>query len=208
MARPEGIDSQGYRLSVIAKNFQLTDAIENYVLEKLARIEHIADRIVDVVVTLDTQKLEHSCSILINFVHFHLKAHASTDQIYSAIDKAVDRVVRLVLKYKERMQSHRFKDLTTVDIHVNVIQPLTDELREINDDIQAETARRAEARYHLHEVVARETMSLKTLTYDEALMKIEFSGDPFLIFRSQEDQHLKVLYRRGDENYGLVEIQP
>lgn len=207
MARPEGIDSQRYRISVVAKNFQLTDAIENYVFEKLSRIEHIADHIVDVVVTLDTQKLEHSCSILINFVHFHLKAHASTDQLYSSIDKATDRVLRLIHKYKEKMQSHRFKDLATVDIHVNVIQPLRDEVSVVNDEIQAETVRRNAARYQLHQVVAKETMPLKTLTHDEAIMKMEFSGEPFLLFRSEEDQRLKVLYRRLDENYGLVEIQ-
>jgi len=207
MAKPAISVSDGYNISVIGKHFQITDAIRNYVFEKLNKVERMADHIIDVVVTLDAQKLEHSCSILMNFIHFHVKVSASTDNMYSAIDRCTDRLITLIRKYKSKLQSHRFKDLTTVDIHVNVIQPLKDDLSAINDDIDAETVRREKQRFELHEVVAKETMQLKTLTQDEALMKMEITEEPFIIFRSEEDQKIKVIYRRKDENYGLVQIQ-
>jgi putative sigma-54 modulation protein len=142
-----------------------------------------------------------------NFIHFHIKVHASTDNMYSAIDKCTDRLMRLIRKYKSKLQSHRFKDLTTVDIHVNVIEPLRDDLKAINDEIEAETARQRENAMTLHPIVARETMKLKTLTQDEAVIKMELTGEPFLIYRAEEDQKLKVIYRRKDDNYGLVQIQ-
>jgi putative sigma-54 modulation protein len=127
--------------------------------------------------------------------------------MYSAIDRATDRLIKLIRRYKTKLQSHRFKDLTTVDIHVNVIQPLSDNLKAINDDIEAENALREENRFKLHEIVAKETMKLKTLTQDEAVMKMEIAEEPFLIFRAEEDQKIKVIYRRKDENYGLVQVQ-
>ena len=200
-------EGQEYNLSIIGKHLQITDAIRNYVFEKLSKIEKIADRIIDVAVTLDAQKLEQSCSILMNFIHFHIKVSASTDNMYSAIDKASDRAISLVRKYKGKLQSHRFKDLTSVDIHVNVIEPLKDDLKAINDDIIAETALRNAEASELHKVVAKETMPLKTLTQDEAVMKMEITEAPFLIFRSEEDQKMKVIYRRDDRNYGLVQVQ-
>lgn len=200
-------EGQEYNLSIIGKHVQVTDAIRNYVLEKLSKIEKIADRIIDVAVTLDAQKLEQSCSILMNFIHFHIKVSASTDNLYSAIDRASDRAITLVRKYKSKLQSHRFKDRTTVDIHVNVIEPLKDELKAINDDIIAETALQNAEMNELHKVVAKETMPLKTLTQDEAVMKMEITEMPFLIFRSEEDQKMKVIYRRDDRNYGLVQVQ-
>jgi len=206
MARPQKSDIQGYNISIVGKSFQITDAIWNYVFNKLAKIEHIADRIIDVTVTLDAQKLEHSCSILMNFGHFHIKVTASTDNMYSAIDKATDRALKLVRRYKTKLQSTRAKHLSTVDIHVNVIRPLGDDLAAINDEIVAENAREEEERYKLHEVVAKETVSVKTLTEEEAVMKMEISDEPFLIYRSEEDQKLKVIYRRDDENYNLVQI--
>lgn len=207
MAKPTISPGEGYNVSIHAKHFEATDAIRNYVFEKLDKVDRITDQVVDVVVTLDAQKLEYSCSILMNFIHFHIKVHAGTDNMYSAIDKCTDRLMRLVRKYKSKLQSHRFKDLTTVDIHVNVIQPLQDDLKMINDDIEAETALRKEMATTIHPIVARETMKLKTLTQDEAVMKMEIMGDAFLIYRSEEDQKLKVIYRRKDDNFGQILIE-
>ncbi len=206
MAKPPKSEVQGYNISIVGKNFQITDAIWNYVFDKLAKIEHFADRIIDVTVTLDAQKLEHSCSIMMNFGHCHIKVSASTDNMYSAIDKASDRVIKLVRRYKTKLHSTRGKHLSTVDIHVNVIKPLDDNLAAINDDIVAETARAEEDRYSLHEVLAKETVELKTLTEEEAVMKMEICDDPLLIYRSEEDQKIKVIYRRADENYNIVQI--
>lgn len=200
-------EGQEYNLSVIGKHIEITEAIRTYVFEKISKIEKIADRIIDVAVTLDAQKLEQSCSILMNFIHFHIKVTASTDNLYSAIDKASDRAIALIRKYKNKLQSHRFKDLTSVDIHVNVIAPLKDDLKAINDDIVAENNFRAAEEILMHKVVAKETMPLKTLTQDEAVMKMEISDSPFIIFRAEEDQKMKVIYRREDRNYGLVQVQ-
>jgi putative sigma-54 modulation protein len=207
MGKADKFANEGYNLNVLGKHFQITEAIRNYVWEKLARIEKIADHITDITVTLDTQKLEHTCSILMNFIHFHIKISASTDNIYSAIDKAADKVVKLVRRYKTKLQSHRAKDVSTVDIHVNVIKPLFDDLKEINDEIVAENVKKEQEKLTLHEVVAKETMPLRTLTQDEAVMKMEITDDAFIIYRSEEDRKLKVIYRREDRNYGLVQVE-
>jgi len=207
MAKPAKSDIQGYNISIIGKHFQITDAIRNYVFEKLEKIEHFADHIIDVMVTLDAQKLEHSCSIMMNFIHFHIKVSSSTDNMYSAIDKSTDRIIKLVRRYKTKLQSTRGKHLSTVDLHVNVIKPLQDDLAAINDDIIAENAHDEENRYKLHEIVAKETIPLKTLTQDEAVMKMELSNDLFLIYKGEEDQKIKMMYRREDHNYSLVQIQ-
>ncbi|MDE3047392.1 MAG: ribosome-associated translation inhibitor RaiA, partial [Verrucomicrobiota bacterium] len=185
----------------------VTDALRSYVWEKLSRIERIADQIIDVHVVLDAQKLEKTCSIVMNFIRFHIKVQVGKDNMYEAIDKAVDRVVKLIRRYKTKLQSYRNKHLSTVDIHVNVIQPLKDDLSAINDDIEAENAQAEAKKFSMHKVVAKEMMPLKTLTQDEAIMKMEITSDPFMIFRSEEDQKLKVIYRREDENYGLVQVQ-
>lgn len=207
MPKTNKFANEGYTINVVGKHIEITDAIRNYVWEKLSRVERIADHIIDVTVTLDTQKLEKSCSIMMNFIRFHIKVQASTDNLYAAIDLAVDKLIKLIRRFKTKLQSYRNKDISTVDIHVNVIQALKDDLKAINDEIEAESARIEEERYQLHQVVAKETMPLKTLTHDEAIMKMEITYDPFLIFRSEEDQKIKVIYRREDGNYGLVQVQ-
>ncbi len=207
MGKPNKFANEGYTLYIVGKHIEVTDALRSYVWEKLARIERIADHIIDVHVVLDAQKLENTCSILMNFIRFQIKVDVHKPNMYEAIDKAVDRVTRLIRKYKTKLQSYRNKDLSTVDIHVNVIQSLKDDVSAINDDIQAESAIREAEKYQLHHVVAKETMALKMLTQDEAIMKMEITSDPFLIFKSEEDQKIKMIYRREDQNYGLVQIQ-
>jgi putative sigma-54 modulation protein len=48
---------------------------------------------------------------------------------------------------------------------------------------------------------------MKTLTQNEAIIKMELSGDQFLIFRSEEDRKLKVIYRRSDDHYGIIAVE-
>lgn len=207
MPKTNQFANEGYTLYILGKHIEVTDAIRNYVWEKLSRIERITDQIIDVHVVLDSQKLEKSCSILMNFIRFQIKVKVGKDNMYEAIDKAVDRVTKLIRRYKTKLQSYRNKDLSTIDIHVNVIQPLKDDLSAINDEIEAESAKKEEEQYQLHRVVAKEMIPLKMLTQDEAVMKMEITSDPFLIFKSEEDQKIKVIYRREDSNYGLVQIQ-
>jgi putative sigma-54 modulation protein len=213
MARPAPSTIQGYNISVLGKQIEITDAIRNYVFEKLEKLERISptSHLIDVVVTLDKQKLDHSCSILVNFYFFHIKVTKHKDNLYEAIDVAIDRVLKLIRRYKTKLQSTRAKDVSTVDIHVNVIKPLRDELSAVNDEILAENVREEAERwkdpYHQHTVLAQEKIALKTLRQDEAIMKMELSEEPFLIFRGEEDQKLKVIYRREDQNYGIIQVE-
>jgi putative sigma-54 modulation protein len=207
MAKPNTPAQGGYNIIVVCKHFQITDAIRNYVLEKFGKVEKITDQIIDMTATLNVERFEYSCHLSMSFSHFKVNVVAKTEDIYSAIDKCSNKLMLLIRKYKSKLQSHRAKDLTTVDIHVNVIAPLSDEVAIVNDEITAETVRREQQKLTLHPVVASDKIRMKTLTQDEAVMKMEVSGDQFLIYRSEEDQKIKVLYRRKDENYGLVEVQ-
>lgn len=56
-------------------------------------------------------------------------------------------------------------------------------------------------------VVKEKARPLKICTLQEAVMKMELSGDRFLIFRSEEEQRLKVIYRRHDQSYGVMSIE-
>ena len=211
MARPSSSDIQGYNISILGKQIEITDSIRNYVFDKLEKLERFSPHLIDVVVTLDKQKLDCSCSILVNFYFFHIKVTKHKNTLYEAVDFAADRLLKLIRKYKTKLQSTRAKDLSTVDIHVNVIEPLSDDVRAINDEIIAENVREKQEKYEdpykKHKVIAKEMIPLKTLTQDEAIMKIELSGEQFFIFRDEEDQKLKVIYRREDGNFGIVQVE-
>ncbi|MEC8307247.1 MAG: sigma 54 modulation/S30EA ribosomal C-terminal domain-containing protein, partial [Chlamydiota bacterium] len=57
---------------------------------------------------------------------------------------------------------------------------------------------------YLPRVTRKKERFLKTLTLQEAIMKLTLSDDQFFLYKSEEDCSLKVLYRRRDGSYGLI----
>ncbi|MBI3236921.1 MAG: ribosome-associated translation inhibitor RaiA, partial [Chlamydiales bacterium] len=197
-------DAAGYRIDIIGRNVQVTEPMKNYAWEKLSKVERFHNHIMHVHVTLDIHKMEHACTILFKIDHIQIKASASTTDIYVSIDKAVERLQSLLRRYKGRIQDHHKRALSIVDMQVNVLERPLDEISEINAEIEKNTQEMKKAALAPPRLIGSETRPLKTLTMDEALMKIELSGDLFLIYRSEEDCKLKVLYRRTDGHYGLI----
>ena len=71
----------------------VTDAMKDYAVDKIVKIDRFNARIIDVTVVMDIQKLEHRVDITMKVDHIFIKASASSDNMYASIDKAVDRLV-------------------------------------------------------------------------------------------------------------------
>jgi putative sigma-54 modulation protein len=197
-------EALGPRLEIVGRNVLVTEAMKNYAVEKLSKITRLHAHILDIHMTLDIQKLEHSVVIILRFEHFHIKVQASSTDMYASIDKAIDRLQKQLRRWKERIQDHHKKDVSSVDLTVNVVRRPYDEIEEYDREIEAQ----AEEEIFLPaRVIAKKMIALKTLTTEEALMKLDLSGDNFLIFRGEEDQRLKVMYRRKDNNYGIIAVE-
>lgn len=195
-----------YNIQVFGHNVQVTDAMKDYAIEKVSKIERFSDRIIDIVVTMDIQRIEHKVDIVMKVDHVKIRSSASSENMYASIDLATEKLQRQLLKYKNRIQQHTARSLSAIDMRVITLNAAKD-LDVINDEIESETRRRLIDGYQSHHVVSEETRPLKTLTLDEAVMKMDLSNDNFLIYRSEESRKLKVIYRRKDENYGIIEIE-
>ena len=198
---------EGYSLDITGRHLQITPAIEAYVKEKISKIEKFTNNILEIAVTLEVQKLAHTTAITIKFMHYRIHVHATTVDLYAAIDGAFVKLYKLLKKYKGKLQSNnKNKDhLSQIDIKVNVLKPI-DDLEDINDEIDKENLKEELNQYKVPEIVAKESLPIRMLTQEEAMMKLDLSGEYVLIYKSEEDQKLKVLYKRPDEKLGMVEI--
>lgn len=196
----------GYHIDVVGRNLSVTEAMKDYANEKVAKIERFTDRIIDVSVTMEVQKIEHRCDIVVKAGHLTIKSHAATDNMYASIDKAVDKIQTQLTRYKKRIQDHQAKPLEVIEMSVNVLKaPIDADLSDLNDQIEEENLRTRERSYQPHPIISKEKLPLKFLTNDEAILKMELTGDAFLIFRGEVDRKIKVIYRRKDGNYGIIE---
>ena len=198
-------EALGYRVDIVGRNIQITEPIRAYVWDKLSKIERFHNHIMYLHMTLEIQKLEHVCTVVFKIDHTQVKCQANSTDMYASIDRAIDKLHNLLSRYKSRIQDHHKKKLSIVDMQVNVLQRPYNEIEEINAAIEAENTKKNASALSIPKIIGTETKPLKMLTVDEAVMKMDLSGDHFLIFRSEEDQKLKVLYRRTDGHYGLIQ---
>lgn len=192
---------EGYNIMVTGRSVHVTEPMKDYAMEKVAKLERFSNRIIDVIITMDIQKVEHRVDIVLKAEQIKIKSQASTDNMYASIDKAVDKLEAQLLKYRSRIHDHHAKDRAALEMNVNVYQ----RTKEIADEEVLESEGEEVEPFHPHKIVKTEKIPLKILTFDEAVMKMDLSQDTFLIFRSEEDMKLKVIYRRNDENYGVIE---
>jgi putative sigma-54 modulation protein len=199
---------EGYNITFTGRNVQITDSMKDYAIEKISKIERFSSRIMDVIVTMDIQRYEQRAEIQLKLDHIRIIATATTDDMYASIDKAVAKLESQFHRYKEKIREFQDKPDDESIVDVSVFESLDKEnILDINDDIEEENLRRERERFQLHQIVKHETHSLKTLTFNEALMKMELSGDQFLIFRNEENRKLCVIYLREDGNYGIIEAE-
>ncbi len=196
---------EAYDITVTGRNVQVTDSMKDYAMDKISKIDRFSDRIIEVSVIMDIQKLDHRVDIIMKVDHIKIKSHANSTDMYATIDKAVAKLETQLRRYRRRINEHQAKKVSVIDMAVNVLERVAEE--DINADIEEENRRQEESRYRLHRITKKETRPLKVLTYDEAVMKMELSGDAFLIFRHEEDAKLKVIYRCKDANYAVIETQ-
>jgi len=194
-----------YNIDVQGKNIEMTEAMEDYAMEKVSKVEKFMNRIIDVSVVLEVQKLEHRCYIVLKAGHTKVTSHAISDNMYASIDKAVDRLQTQLLKYKDRIQDYHLKANESIDMNVNVLGENETEVAEINDEIDKENSQKNSMRYAPRKIQRQKKLALKLLTSDEAIMKLELSGDAFLIYKDETDRKLKVIYRRRDDSFAIIE---
>lgn len=199
-AKASEFADSGYEVKITGRHVEVSDSMKAYALEKLAKIERFMDRIIDVSIIMDIQKVMHEVEIILKVGRLKITSKASSTDMYASIDKAIAKLEAQVLRYKSKIQDHHAKGHAILNMTVDVMEKPFEEDFDVEDVEAAENPVLS-----VHRVVKQDTLPLKTLTFDEAVMKMELSDDAFMLFKNEADQRLKVIYRRKDDNYGIIE---
>jgi putative sigma-54 modulation protein len=93
-------------LQITGRHLEVTDAIREFINEKLVRLERHFDHITGIHVILDVVKDTHIAEAKINLSGSEVFAESKMDDLYAAIDTLLDKLDRQVLKYKEKIKNH------------------------------------------------------------------------------------------------------
>ncbi len=94
------------QLTVSGHHVDLTEAMQNYVENKMERLERHFDQVTTVNVILTVEKMRQKAEATIHITGTDVFANAEDENMYAAIDMLVDKLDRQIKKHKEKRADH------------------------------------------------------------------------------------------------------
>ncbi|NMC13422.1 MAG: ribosome-associated translation inhibitor RaiA [Chloroflexi bacterium] len=184
-------------VQIYGRNMEITDGISNYVTKKVGKLDRFLPGIEEARVDVAYEKSARSATdrqvaqITIRGKGFILRAEERADDIFAALDIAVDRMQRQIERYKGKRYRGRGDGKTT-----------SEESELIEESIEEESG-------ELGPVIARrKRFLLLPMDEREAIEQMILSGhENFFVFYNPNSQGVNVLYKRRDGTYGLIETE-
>ena len=176
------------KVQIYGKNIKVTDAIADKIEKKLSHLEKyfIIDEnaVANVVVRVYPTKQKIEVTIPTKFAV--LRAEVVHDDLYAAIDLAIDKLEDQIRRQKTRL-TRKHKDKLALAFVEDV---------ELDEEYKEED-----------EVVKTKSIVPDTMELDEAIMRMEMLNHSFFIYRDDETNEIAVVYKRNDGGYGLIETE-
>jgi len=176
----------------------VTDAIREFATKKIQSIHIDYPRIVEARVIVDVQKDRQVAEIVL-FCADHITIQASTvgSDLYAAIDETVTKIMRRMRKHKTRLMKrfrpHRSESIRKLDEKVYEEDVLDYEDYDAPEDPKPVR-------------ISREGYVLKTMYKEDAIMELEISGKPFVLYRNARRNVLQIVYRLHEGEYSIIEL--
>ncbi len=98
------------QINITGHHVELTAALQDYIKNKLQRIERHFDHVVDVRIVLSVEKQRQKAEATIHVARNTLHADCEHEDMYAAIDLMFDKLDRQVRRHKEKITDHHQKD--------------------------------------------------------------------------------------------------
>jgi putative sigma-54 modulation protein len=175
-------------VEITGRHIVITPAIRTYVLKRLRKFVKLLGDDISFHVIIDVQKERQTAEILLKSKTLNLAGKGRTDDMYASIVRAIEKLERQALKHKSKMVEGKRQREKTISVAVRsaVRKPSTRSKRSKSNGIKDEEAHR------------------KPMTVEEAVIELNHSEYPFIVFRNTESGIVNVLYRRKDSSLGLI----
>jgi ribosomal subunit interface protein len=120
------------RTAITARHFEVSDSLKDRIHKAVAKLERFDDRIVDCHVVMDVQRHRNSVEVLLNAHGHTLQGKGESDNMYSAIDAAFEKLERQLKRLDSKLNDHRTDK-------EGFVASLIEETEESEEDGESET---------------------------------------------------------------------
>lgn len=185
-------------INITVRHESITDSLRNYVQKKIEGLHLDYPKIIEAKAVLDVQKNRHIAEIILYCAnHITIDASSEThDNMYASIDHTISKIARRMRKRKTRLlKKHRpgpegsIKHLPEKVFSQDLLDKIPDEVENDPEPM----------------LIHREGYKLKKLYKEDAIMELELSDKPFLVYQNARRDVLQIVYRRNDGDYSIIE---
>jgi len=185
------------KLVIHGKNIEITDAIREYVQQKIEKaVNHCQHITKEVDVHLSVARnpsisTRQAAEVTIYASGCVIRAEENSENLYASIDLVADKISRQLRKYKERRQDQKTQPILTDEA---IADPVV-----IGDLIGDRVPQLPD------EVVRTKYFSMPPMTLSAALEQLKLVGHDFYMFRNIESGEINVIYERNHGGYGVIQ---
>ena len=173
------------KIEMLSKNYSASEKLKDIIEKKVSRLDKFFDDDTRVKILLkQTGESIYTLEITILVDNGIIRAEVSSDNMYSNIDLAMPKLEKQIIKHHSKLasKSKKFREK-------NIVIEQTQDKEETDN----------------FKVVRSKSFVLQPMTIDDAIEEMELVGHTFFVFLNKATNEVDVLYKRLDDNYGLIE---
>ncbi len=186
------------KLLIQGNNIEVTEAIHDYVSEKLDKaVKHFHNITTKVDVHLSVARNDrisdkHKAEVTVYANGTVIRAQEGSENLYASIDLVSDKIARQLRKYKEKkLNKKTHAQVKTAEVLTE--EPVTEDL--IGDRIPELPA----------QVLRMKYFAMPPMTIEEALEQLQLVDHDFYMFCNSNTKEINVIYMRNHGGYGVIQ---
>ena len=184
-------------ITVTVRHEHVTDALREQAIKKIESLHLDYPRIIEAKIILDVQKNRHIAEIILFCAnHITIEAHTEGKDMYVALDETIEKIARRMRKHKTRLlkrhRPHRNESIRHLEERFFKEDVLD---HPENSDVDP-----------LPFVVHPENYAIRTMFKEDAIMQLELSDRPFVLYKSARRDCLTIVYHRKDGEFAALNI--
>ena len=168
----------------VGKNIDVSNRLKERLAKKVRKLEKFFNPETEATATFSIVRNQHILELTIIQNGIVFRAEERSDDMYNSIDRVVEAIERQLRKNKTRLARR---------IHENAFQ-IVEQEEDTSYIIE-------ESDYN----VRIKKFEIKPMTIDEAILQMNLLGHMFFVFINADTKQVNVVYKRKDDDYGLIE---
>ena len=188
------------KIQVNGKHVDIGEALKSRIEAELsAGILKYFDRGGDADVTISKEGHLFRADVFVKLASSQsLVAHATGNDAHMAFDGLMDHIEKRIRRYKRRLKNHHKPERS--ELSAMTVLRATDDHEDAHFDDKSDGHGPPQAM-----VIAETETALKTMTVSAAVLELDLSHYPVIVFRNAGHGGLSVVYRRPDGNIGWID---